>query len=252
MLRGWQKLGKYDVGLATRLPEAYKKFYNEWKLTQPAAVHYIPKEGRYERNPLTGEVKPVQNMHIPLKTVPEEHKGFWGGEAIIKGFQKKNPYKRRVPHFWVPKLKRSVVRSEILNAHFSMTVTDRTIRNILENHGFDHYLLKTPACDIRSLLALKLKQRMLDSLQKGCPEWSEDPKRKSDVLKEYSKYLESYTPEDIEWYGLSFQEAIKKIRVIVAAENPIVPHKVIFRSKLVQQLREAGIEEAQGLVEAAK
>lgn len=252
LLKGWQKLGRYDTGLSTRLPEAYRKFFKEWKETTPAAVHYIPKEGRFERNPVTGEVNPVQNVPVPLKLVPEEHDGFWGGEAVIKGFQKRNPYKRRVPHFWVPVLKRSVLRSEILNEHFSMTVTDRTIRKVLEHHGFDHYLLRTPACDIRSLLALKLKQRMLDSLQKGCPDWSDDPKHKSEVLKEYGQYLQQYTPEEIEWYGLSWDEAIKKIRLIIDAENPIVPHKVLFRSKLVQQLREAGVEEAQGSLEGAK
>lgn len=68
--------------------------------------------------------------------------GIWGGEAVVKGFQKRTPYKRRVPHFWVPVLKRSVMYSEILNKHMSVIVTDRTIRLVHENYGFDHYLLK--------------------------------------------------------------------------------------------------------------
>lgn len=167
------------------------------------------------------------------------------GEAVIQGFQKRDPCKRRVPHFWIPTLRRSVVRSEILNEFFSMTVTERTIRLILENHGFDHYLLMTPACDLRSLLALKLKQRMLNGLLNGCPEWNHDPIRQKDVKDEYEKYLKQYTPEEIEWYGLNWDEAIKKMRLIVDAENPIVPHKVLFRARLIEQLREANIEEAQ-------
>lgn len=125
----------------------------------------------------------------------------------------------------------------------------RTIRQVLDHHGFDHYLLKTPACDIRSLLALKLKQRMLTELNNDLPNWKDD-KRKQELKREYGMYLENYSPEDIEWYGLSWEEAIKKMRQIVDAENPIIPHKVIFRSKLIEQLRAVGIEEAQDLLGA--
>lgn len=248
MLNGWRKLNRFGSGLGARLPEAYKKFWYEWKVQEPAAVHYIPKEGMFERNEVTGIVTPVQNVRIPLQRVPEEHLGIWGGEAIIKGFQKRNPYKRRVPHFWVPTLKRSVVRSEILNEFFSMTVTDRTLRLIIDHHGFDHYLLKTLACDLRSQLALKLKQRMLDELQKGCPAWKENPQRQKEISTEYGKYLEQFTAEEIEWYGLGWDEAIKKIRQNINAENPIIPHKVLFRSRLIEQLKEVGIKEAQDMV----
>lgn len=246
LLYGWKKFNRFDRGLGARLPDAYKKFWREWKNQLPAAVHYVPKEGRFERNELTGVVLPIQNVPIPLTKVPEEDDGIWGGEAIIKGFQKRNLYKRRVPHFWVPTLKRSVLRSEILNEFFSMTVTDRTIRLILEHHGFDHYLLKTPACDLRSLMALKLKQRMLSDLLNDLPEWKGSPERQIEIKKQYGRYLTQYTPEEIEWYGLSWEEAIKKMSQIIAAENPIVPHKNIFRSKLVEQLRAVGIKEAQG------
>lgn len=253
LLFGWRRAHRFEplvkslpgTRFGPRLPVAYQKFWREWKLQKPAAVHYIPKEGVFERNDITGVVRPVQNVHIPLKKVPEEDDGIWGGEAVIQGFQKRTPYKKRVPHFWMPTLKRSAVRSEILNEFFSMTVTERTIRLILENHGFDHYLLMTPACDLRSLLALKLKQKMLKDLLDGCPAWSDNPQRQKEVKEEYAKYLEQYTPEEIEWYGLTWPEAIKKVKEIIAAENPIVPHKVIFRAKLVEQLREAGIKEAQ-------
>ena len=135
---------------------------------------------------------------------------------------------------------RTVLRSEVLNDFFSVTVTDRTIRLILANHGFDHYLLKTPACDLRSVLALKFKQKILSDLLAGCPKWQENPKRKSEILNEYGKYLEQYTPDEIEWYGLTFQEAIKKIRLIVDAEGAVVPHKILFRQRLIEQLKEVG------------
>lgn len=53
-----------------------------------------------------------------------------------------------------------------------------------------------------------------------------------------------YTSEEIDWYGLTFKQAIKKLDAQIKADNPIVPHKVEFRSKLIEQLRQAGIEEA--------
>lgn len=246
LLRGWRRLGRFETGLGVRLPEAYKKFWNEWKNQKPAAVHYVPKEGTFERDEATGLVRVIQNVAIPIQRIPEEHQGIWGGEGIIKGFQKRTPLKRRVPHFWVPTLKRSAVRSEILNDHFSVTVTDRTIRLILESRGFDHYLLMTPACDLRSELALKMKQKMLLDLSEGCPNWKDDPKRQAEVLEEYGKYLENYTQEEIEWYGLNWSEAIKKMSRMIELENTVVPHKLIFRSRLLEQLKEAGIDEAQG------
>lgn len=244
LLNGWRRTGRFDKGLASKLPAAYIKFWREWKVQTPAAVHYVPKEGNFERNEVTGEVHPIQNVPLPLQRVREENFGIWGGEAIIKGFQKRNPYKRRVPHFWVPVLKRSVVHSAILNEFFSMTITERTLRLIHSHYGFDHYLLMTPACDLRSLLALKLKKRMLQELQAGCPQFSENPQKQKEVLKEYGKYLEQYSPEEIEWYALNFQEAINKICHQLEAENPVVPHKIIFREKLIEQLKEAGIREA--------
>ncbi|XP_023303231.2 39S ribosomal protein L28, mitochondrial [Lucilia cuprina] len=142
LLNGFKRVTRFEKGLGAQLPEAYKKFWREWKVQQPAAVHYIPKEGKWERDEVTGEIKPIQNIPLPLIDTPESHKGIWGGEAVIKGFQKRERLKRRVPHFWVPVLRRSVVHSQVLNEYMSMVVTDRTIEKIHECHGFDHYLLK--------------------------------------------------------------------------------------------------------------
>lgn len=91
-------------------------------------------------------MKPIQNVPIPLKFPKESNYGLWGGEGVIKGFQKRNPTKRRVPHFWVPVLKKSVVFSAVLDKYFSVTVTDRAMNLIHENYGFDHYILKVSAC----------------------------------------------------------------------------------------------------------
>lgn len=85
---------------------------------------------------------PVQNIPLPLLYPKEHNKQLWGGEAVVQGFQKKDKFHRRVPHFWIPVLRRSIVYSEVLNKFFSVIVTDRTIKLINANYGFDHYLLK--------------------------------------------------------------------------------------------------------------
>lgn len=246
LLYGLRKSKKFTQGWGAQLPVAYKKFWDEWKNQQPAAVHYVPKNGMFQREDLTGLVTPIQNVPLPLIDPPESHEGIWGGEAIVKGFQKRNAYKRRVPHFWVPVLKRSVVHSQVLNEYMAVTVTDRTLDLIHDNHGFDHYLLKTPACDLRSMLAIKLKKKVLVDLLAGCPKLSNEPEKQQAVIKEFSCYLSQYTPEEIDWYGLSYVEAILKIKNQVESQADKRPHKVIFRQKLIEQLKEAGIREAQG------
>lgn len=112
-------------------------------------------------------------------------------DYLFTGFQKRDPRRRRVPHYWVPVLKRTVVKSEVLNTHLSVTVTDRTISLINDHYGFDHYLLKTPACDLVSMLALKLKKQILIELMNGCPRYSHDPQRQQEVYEEYKTYLTS-------------------------------------------------------------
>ncbi|CAG4940416.1 unnamed protein product [Colias eurytheme] len=237
----YKRRSRFDIGIASELPAAYKKFWHEWKVLKPAAVHFIPQDSKWKRDELTGETLPVQNVPIPLKYPPEIHEGIWGGEAIIKGFQKRDLKKRRVPHYWVPVLKRTVVKSEVLNTHLSVTVTDRTIKLINDHYGFDHYLLKTPACDLVSMLALKLKKQILIELMNGCPRHAHDPAKQKEIYEEYKTYLSSYTPEEVEWYGLTWYEALSKVAKMKEANKP-VPLKSVYRKNLVEKLKAAGIE----------
>lgn len=46
LLYGLRKSKKFTQGWGAQLPVAYKKFWDEWKNQQPAAVHYVPKNGR--------------------------------------------------------------------------------------------------------------------------------------------------------------------------------------------------------------
>lgn len=136
------KQTRFDRGIVAQLPPAYLKFYKEWKQTKPTAVHYIPKEGKWERDEITGITRPIQDIPLPVIYPPEHHDGIWGGEGVVQGFQKRTPTKKRIPHYWVPVLRRSVVYSAVLDKYMSVTITDRTMDLIHESHGFDHYLLK--------------------------------------------------------------------------------------------------------------
>lgn len=73
LLNGIKRVGRFDKGLASQLPDAYKKFWKEWKNTEPTAVHYIPKEGKWERDEITGQVRTVQNIPIPVIYPPEHN-----------------------------------------------------------------------------------------------------------------------------------------------------------------------------------
>ncbi|XP_030767817.1 39S ribosomal protein L28, mitochondrial [Sitophilus oryzae] len=240
----FKKQGLFDKGVGALLPEAYKKFYKEWRLTEPTAVHYIPEEGKWKRDELTGEVIPIQNIPLPLSYPKEHNNHLWGGEAVVQGFQIRDKFRRRVPHFWVPVLKRSVVHTEVLNKFFSVIVTDRTIRLINSNYGFDHYLLKTPACDLKSLLALSLKRKILKELDAGCPLYKNQPEIQSRLLNKYGKYLEAYTSEEIDWYGYSYTEACNRIQKQMEEGEKKVPLKYIYRAELIDKLRAAKLEEA--------
>ncbi|XP_023026533.2 mitochondrial ribosomal protein L28 [Leptinotarsa decemlineata] len=230
-----------DKGIGAQLPEAYKKFYKEWKLTEPTAVHYIPESGKWKRDDVTGEVTPIQNIPIPTFLPKEANDHIWGGEEVVQGFEVRKERRRRVPHFWVPILRRTVVYSEVLNKYMSVIVTDRAINLINAHYGFDHYLLKTPACDLKSLLPLVLKRKILQELDKGCPAYADRPEKQEQILKRYQGYLAAYTREEIEWYGYSFDEACKIWKDKMEAENQkkIVPLKHVFRSQLIESLKAA-------------
>ncbi|XP_015112937.1 39S ribosomal protein L28, mitochondrial [Diachasma alloeum] len=237
------KPNRWQNGIGAELPEAYKKFWREWKLQTPTAVHYIPEEGKYKWDENRQMVLPVQNIPLPLKYPKQLDYGIWGGEAIVQGFRKKGKYCRRVAKFWVPTLRNSVVYSEVLNKYMKTTVTMRTIDLIHEHYGFDHYLLKTPACDLRSLLAVKLKREILIALADKTL-YPDDPEKREEVYNKYKDYLSAYTREEIDWYGLSYKDATKKWIAMKAPSLEPEPFKIKYRSELIAKLKAAKIAEA--------
>jgi large subunit ribosomal protein L28 len=125
-----------------------------------------------------------------------------------------------------------------------MDVTERTIMNVLKNNGFDHYVLKSPACDLRSTLVLKLKAQMIRNILDGFPAWKDSPKKQIELEQEFKNYADGWTDEDCEWYGLNWIEALKKLERMQEqqARDSIIPFKHIYRSKLIEQLKQKASE----------
>lgn len=234
---------RWSKGIGAELPEEYKKFWREWKIQEPAAVHYIKQEGKYTRNEKTGEVTPVQNIPIPLKFPKEFDQFILGGEGLIQGFQQRDKYLRRYPKFWYPLLKRSVIYSEVLDTYMKVVITYRTISLIHEHYGFDHYLLKTPACELKSELAVKLKRKILIALADKTL-YPDNETKREEIYKKYSQYLSAYTREEIEWYGLTYKDACKKWMAMKEEQNKPVPLKLQYRSELIAKLKENNVKEA--------
>lgn len=217
--------------VAARLPAVYLKFQEQLN-APPAPVHYIP-EPKWKIDPETKHKKRFENVPIPLKFPKEMDKGLWGGEAVVQGFVKEKLKRRRMPKFWVPELKRSIVYSEILNKYMSVTVTERTLSLIDKHYGFDNYILETPVQDLKSQLALDIRRHMLLALanKEG---HHEDPEKQQKVFEKYQKF--AIPKEEAEWFGLSMREAIKKQRILEEGKKR-VPLKHEYRRKFIEELK---------------
>lgn len=230
------KKTRISSGLGNQLPEAYKKFYKEWRHHIPEPVYFKPKPGKWTRDEKTGAVIPVQNIPIPLKYPKTMQSGIWGGEAVVQGFKQSGKYKSRVPYFWTPTLKTTVVYSEVLDKYMSATVTERAIDEINKNFGFDHYLLKTSACDLRTVLSLKIKRKILMALRDKTL-YPDDSVKQQVVFDKYKHYLNDYTYEEIDWYGLTFNEALLKMQDLEEINEKKEPLKAKYRNQLIEELK---------------
>jgi len=234
---------KFRSTILDTLPVCYRQFFKQWKYAKPTAVHYQPEEGNWKRIPETGQVVPIQNKPLPLTYPAEFDNGLWGGEAVVKGFIKRHPLRRRVAHFWFPTLQKAVFYSEILDKHFEIVVTPRTLRLVDQHYGFDSYILETPPQDLKSLLGLRIKRTLLLALARK-DFLSDNPTKRDEVYEKYKKHI--IPEEEAEWYGLSLKEAIEKMKQMQSSA-PIKrqPLKNRFREEFVEMLktRENQVEE---------
>lgn len=101
-------------------------------------------------------------------------------------------------------------------------------------------------------MALVIKRNILEELKAGCPSHRDDPAKQKEILAEFQHYADAYTPAEIEWYGLSFSQAVNKLKAEKEAAIEIVPLKHEFRAKMIQKLREAGIDKAEHVLSDEK
>lgn len=212
-------------------------------MTEPKPVHYRKDERKYTED-RHGQRIPVQNVPIPITYPREANEGLWGGEGIIEGLKKKNnnPLKPRVYKIWKPFLTRRVFYSEILDKHFEITVTLRTLNQIDEVHGFDNYILKTHEVDLRSQLGNTLKREMLLALARR-DSHKNNPKKQEEV---YKKYKEFVIPEaEAEWVGLSLKQAEQKQLFLEEQEKQeqARPLKEQYLQDLVAKLKSGEVEQ---------
>ena len=93
-----------------------------------------------------------------------------------------------------------------------------------------------------------IKRDILEELKAGCPSYKDDPTKQKEILGEYLHYADAYTPTELEWYGLSLGQAVKKLKAEKEAANEIVPLKHELRAKMIEQLKQAGIEKAEQVI----
>jgi len=225
-----------EIFIVAALPPPYQKFYREWMGMDHVAtpVHWRPRKEGWVRNPETGEVTRIQNVPIPVTYPDQMHEGLWGGEGIVDGKLKKAKYRSPIFRMWIPDFHKTVVFSEILDKYFSVIVTERALQFIDSHNGFDAYLLKTPAYDLKSLLALKLKRKLFLTLMDK--DFSKDDlDKQSRLYHEFEEYL--IPREEAEWYGYSVLEAKLKHDMLLKNSSKLGPLKWDIRQQYLEEMR---------------
>lgn len=227
----------WTEGPRARLPMHYKLRYIENHMREPPAVHYDPDTRKYYLDK-HGQRRPVQNVPVPLIFPNEANKGLWGGEAFLQGMRKKgdDPFKPRVWRLWRPFLTSRVFYSEILDKWMAVTVTMRTMDLVDEAGGFDQYILSTHEVDLCSRLGMKLKAMMLKTLNAGTL-YPDDPVKREAILKKYEHHM--IPDEEIEWLGLTIEEAERKQEELEEAEYQanLRPLKEKFMDELISKMK---------------
>jgi len=228
------------VPIVQRFPACYRRFLEELKRPR-TPVNWTPCKDRVFWSDRYQKPYPVCDPPIPTIFPPENDKGLWGGEGVIKGFVlKPRRWHPRVPRMWWPKIKSAVVYSEILDKYLKIELTERTLELIDEAYGFDMYILKTPVQDLNSQLGFDLRRKMLLALANK-EMYPEDPQKCDEMLKKYEEFI--VPAEEAEWFGLNIREATWKLLEI--EENTRgTPKKLELRQKYFAMVQARAKEEA--------
>ncbi|ETN75720.1 ribophorin II [Necator americanus] len=221
-----------------RLPEHYCKRYWDNLLRDATPVHYRPPTSRLYWDPVRKVEVEAENYPLLVLHPSEADEGLWGGEGVVKGWKESRPYTKKkvlprdvdffvcfyrhwVPRLYFPALKNSVLYSEILDKHMTITVTERTMRLIDQHFGLDYYILRTPEID----LASKLGNRLV---------YVNDEERHNFIRQKYAEFV--IPEEEADWIGLDLNEAVRKQQELEERRIP-EPLKFKFERDLVARLR---------------
>jgi len=245
---------KWSMGSRSRMPDHYRnrmlKLHHSEKQGTSAPVHWEREEARW-RQIGPDRIVPVQNRPIPVIYPKEADEGLWGGEGMVKGYVQRRFRAPRAPKVWTPRLRKAVLYSEILDLHMSITCTVRARLLIDEAHGLDTYILKTPEEDLRSNLALKLKHKMLVALMDKTL-YPDNPDKRTKIYNRYKHYLESYSRDELEWLGLTEEEALLKQEEIDVRMSRPTPLKYSLTADLLQRVGVSPQEPSQNAAEESR
>ncbi|XP_002739345.1 large ribosomal subunit protein bL28m-like [Saccoglossus kowalevskii] len=233
---------RYQTGLGTKIPQVWHDL-KRWTKPYPNPIHWIPEEGKFKKDPRTGEKMRIQNVPIPVLYPKVSQSALWGGEGWIKGYKKRNnkKMKPRVRKIWKPQVFQRSFYSEILERDIGpIGVTLSTLDQIDKCCGFDFYILKTPREDLQSKLGLDLKRHMLLKLLSKDEMYPDDEVKREKIYNRYKQFI--IPKEQAEWLGLSYKEAINKVRKIEREKNPISPLMEKYTEELVAKLKDQSFE----------
>lgn len=130
---------------------------------------------------------------------------------------------RRHRKEWFPFLVEKTFYPELVNGGEPLTisVTNRTLHLVEEAGGFDHYILKTPVCELNSQFGNLLKRDMLITLNSDDYHFGENTMAaqykndhqtfKNIIEKLRNNYAQYQRPDhEIDWIGLPLPLALKK------------------------------------------
>lgn len=178
------------------------------------------KNSKMDNNPQQKDVLPIK-YHFPA----EAQVGLWGGVGILMGWKmaRNEKLSRRYRKEKFPELSDKTFHPQLVNGGdpLSITVTNRTVHLIEEAGGFDHYILKTPVCELNSLFGCLLKRDMLITLNSSDKDFSAvtmaaqynyDRTTRRKLIEKLRDQYQAYRRADyeIEWIGLPLPMALKK------------------------------------------
>lgn len=231
MVRAVHKLFKLSHNKnINALPKPYLDYLEQSRAPRER-VHDSPPDAKYldyNQDHETGYVYRVPDHPIHVVYPPNSENGLWGGLGMVEGFEKPKRLKPRIARIWFPKLEKHTFFSDILDTHINVEVTERTLKLIDDNLGFDFYILNTPVQDLVSEFGRRLKHKMLVALAK---------EKREIILDKYKDHIRPL--DEVIWYGLKENEALTKFKLMRVEETIEPPLRQTYARQLVEDLKTA-------------